>query len=125
MLLDHEVACIGDPAFDLAFLLNHLHLKMLWHRVRRRPFENLSPLFWSVYLENSDDGNPENLTARTGTLLLLLMLARIDGKSPVEYFGEPEKKFVRSFVSDHLRREEFELAAINQNWNETLQTERI
>ena len=27
LLLDHEVACLGDPAFDIAFLLNHLLLK--------------------------------------------------------------------------------------------------
>ena len=124
VLLDHEVACLGDPAFDLAFLLNHLHLKMLRNRTLRQPFDNLAPLFWKVYLKRAIEKSPQNLMDRTGRLLLLLMLARVDGKSPVEYFDEQEKEFVRSFVSRQLRRRNFELPTINKNWTDQLQTER-
>lgn len=31
VFLDAECACIGDPAFDIAFCLNHLLLKCLWN----------------------------------------------------------------------------------------------
>ena len=31
VFLDAETACYGDPAFDLAFCLNHLLLKAVWH----------------------------------------------------------------------------------------------
>ncbi|MCC5905185.1 MAG: aminoglycoside phosphotransferase family protein [Balneolaceae bacterium] len=123
VLLDHEVACLGDPAFDLAFLLNHLHLKMLWSKTRRQSCENLAPIFWKVYFEKAGEESPQNLKDRTGKLLLLLMLARIDGKSPVEYFDEPEKEFVRSFVSRNLLSRNFELSAINKNWIDQLKTE--
>ncbi len=123
VLLDHEVACLGDPAFDLAFLLNHLHLKMLWNKTRQQSCKNLAPLFWKVYFKKADEESPLNLKDRTGKLLLLLMLARIDGKSPVEYFDDPEKEFVRSFVSQQLRSRNFELPAINKNWTDQLQAE--
>ncbi|MCB1124794.1 MAG: phosphotransferase, partial [Verrucomicrobiae bacterium] len=32
VLLDCEVACYADPAFDLAFLFTHLFLKVLYHK---------------------------------------------------------------------------------------------
>jgi 5-methylthioribose kinase len=122
VLLDHEVACFGDPAFDLAFMLNHLHLKMLWHTVRQKQCKNPAPLFWMEYADRMPTELSEPIIQRTGKLLLLLMLARIDGKSPVEYFNEPEKAFVRRFVSDHLKGKEFRLRDISQNWNRKLQT---
>ncbi len=34
VLLDCEVACYGEPAFDIAFLLNHFFLKSLLHAPR-------------------------------------------------------------------------------------------
>ncbi len=35
VFLDAECAWYGDPAFDLAFCLNHLLLKCLWNRIGR------------------------------------------------------------------------------------------
>ena len=36
VLIDAECAWWGDPAFDIAFCLNHLLLKCLWNRARHR-----------------------------------------------------------------------------------------
>lgn len=49
IVLDAEVAWYGDPAFDTAFLLNHLHLKALMHRGQPGPLLALVPTFWSAY----------------------------------------------------------------------------
>jgi hypothetical protein len=44
------------------------------------------------------------LDARTAALLPGLMLARIDGKSPVEYLTDPSAcESVRGFAREHLR----------------------
>jgi 5-methylthioribose kinase len=89
VLLDAECAWFGDPAFDPAFCLNHVMLKMI-HRPQdaaalRDGFER----FWTAYLPQVVWEPPEILSARTADLLAGLLLARIDGKSPVEYLTDP------------------------------------
>jgi hypothetical protein len=58
------------------------------------------------------------MEARIVRLLLMLMLARIDGKSQVEYLAgqEEEQQFVRLFVSDMLPAGKFQFAAIHRQW---------
>ncbi len=92
VFLDAECAWYGDPAFDLAFCLNHLLLKCLWVPESR---SNLLQCFDSLsrgYLEGVAFPGIEK---RTASLLPALLLARVDGKSPVEYLTEENKRFVR------------------------------
>lgn len=117
IILDHEAAWFGDPAFDLAFFLNHLYLKMLYHFVRNKRVNDLTQVAYSSYLNKWPTNQREEMEVRTGRLLLLLMLARIDGKSPVEYFDEKEVKFVRSFVYELLPARIFTQSRINEHWN--------
>lgn len=91
VFLDAECACIGDPAFDLAFCLNHFLLKSVWH-----PHDagRLAAAF--AALKNAYAPEAE-LERRTAVLLAAFLLARIDGKSPVEYLtDEAAKDFVRA-----------------------------
>ncbi len=74
-VIDWEVAHRGDPAFDLAFLLNHLLLKSI-HRPQARPsFETCGRAFLDGY------GQEVDVPCVLG-LVGCLMLARVDGKSP-------------------------------------------
>lgn len=120
ILLDHEVAWYGDPAFDVAFFLNHLYLKMLFHYRRKARIKDLTMLAWKTYFHKMGKRTLEEMETRVIRLLLMLMLARVDGKSPVEYLAGEEKNFVRSFVKMHLKREVFTNAEINRNWKEKL-----
>lgn len=98
VILDAECAWYGDPAFDIAFLLNHLLLKSVW-RPQYAPghlacWEALA----QAYLAQVSWEPAHALQARTCHLLAGLMLARIDGKSPVEYLSqEAQRETVRSF----------------------------
>ena len=100
VLLDCEVAWYGDAAFDVAFLLNHLLLKGLYHAPEQRGLDKLALAFWERYVETAREAiNIPALEPRVARLLLMLLLARIDGKSPVEYLTQPEKKdWVRAFT---------------------------
>ena len=49
VLLDCEVAWYGDPAFDLAFMLNHFFLKALRHAPRDTGMRRMIDSFWSAY----------------------------------------------------------------------------
>ena len=85
VFLDAECACIGDPAFDLAFCLNHFLLKCLWTPSATSAFLDCFQSMASNYLAEVDWEDRDRLEARAASLLPGLFLARIDGKSPVEY----------------------------------------
>ena len=98
MFLDAETACVGDPAFDLAFCLNHLLLKSVWHPGHA---EALGRSFAAL----KDGYAPDTaMEQRTAALLAALLLARVDGKSPVEYLtDERQKEFLRTRAKSLLK----------------------
>ena len=118
MILDCEVAWFGDPAFDIAFLLNHLVLKMLLFRSDCEQLLHMALQAWSFYIREFTPQQSDRLEARTARLLLMLMLARIDGKSPVEYLREEnQQRFVRQFVMQQLTSgRSLELANVVNEW---------
>lgn len=121
VLLDHEVAWFGDPAFDLAFFLNHLYLKMLFHIKKTGDIEDLTNVVWKAYFDTLGSRHRDEMEQRTVRLLLMMMLARMDGKSPVEYLEIDQQEFVRSFVKKNLPSGRFSQNKINQKWKDELQ----
>jgi tRNA A-37 threonylcarbamoyl transferase component Bud32 len=97
VLLDAECATWSDPAFDLAFCLNHLLLKCLWTPSSSSDFLHCFEVLSNSYLQSVDWELPAALEARAARLLPGLLLARVDGKSPVEYVTEEQQR-------DHIRR---------------------
>ena len=99
VFLDAECAWYGDPAFDLAFCLNHLLLKCLWvPRAKAALLECFDGLA-SSYLSSVSF---EKIEQRAASLLPALLLARVDGKSPVEYLDDPGKEHVRKIARELL-----------------------
>ena len=124
VILDCEIAWYGDPAFDLAFLFNHFLLKALYHSDHPRPFVNLVSHAWQSY-ESCFHLFDRAVEQRIGRLLLMLKLARVDGKSPVEYIDdEMRKRTLRTFVYDLLTREIFTLNEICSRWGKLLAVHR-
>ncbi len=117
VIVDAECAWFGDPAFDLAFVLNHLLLKGAWQpQWRARYLEALQALA-GAYLSHVAWERADLLEARAAALLPALMLARIDGKSPVEYITEPASKDrVRTFASALLARPSTSFADVAARW---------
>jgi aminoglycoside phosphotransferase (APT) family kinase protein len=99
VFLDAECAWYGDPAFDLAFCLNHLLLKCLWVPRARAAFLECFDALSSTYLKSVSF---ENIEQRAASLLPALLLARVDGKSPVEYLRTPDKEYVRTIARELL-----------------------
>ena len=110
VFLDAECAWYGDPAFDAAFCINHLMLKALhMEALRDRLLEGAE-----VFLETWVAGIPEDERgpARERVLALLpcLLIARVDGKSPVEYLSPANRERVRSLAPAFIRRPPASLA---------------
>jgi aminoglycoside phosphotransferase (APT) family kinase protein len=112
VFLDAECAWYGDPAFDLAFCLNHLLLKCLWVPQKRAAFLDCFDALSGAYLKGVSF---EAVEQRTATLLPALLLARVDGKSPVEYLGERDKQVVRQ-TARALLSSAASLKQIRQAW---------
>ncbi len=95
VLLDAECASMGDPAFDVAFCLNHLVLKAYHMPDRREALLGQVSALWSAYSPHVEWERAAGLESRIAMLLPMLMLARIDGKSPVEYLDDAARGRVR------------------------------
>ena len=92
IFLDAECAWWGDPAFDLAFCLNHLLLKCLWTPAAAPGFLHCFEVLATAYLAGVAWEAPAALEFRAASLLPGLFLARVDGKSPVEYLTADNDK---------------------------------
>jgi aminoglycoside phosphotransferase (APT) family kinase protein len=92
VFLDAECAWFGDPAFDPAFCLNHLLLKCLWHPPATARFLDCYTALAEAYLAGIAWEPRAELEARIASLLPGLLLARVDGKSPVEYLTDESQK---------------------------------
>jgi len=117
VILDAECAWYGDPAFDLAFMLNHLLLKGAWRPQWRARYLDAFSALAEAYLAHVTWEPPADCEQRTAALLPGLMLARIDGKSPVEYLtGELQKDAVRKFARALLGEPVAALDEIARRW---------
>lgn len=118
VILDAECAWYGDPAFDLAFCLNHFLLKTLVASTREAQqqlmlsFEKLYQRYFNCITWESVDA----FETRVATLLPCLVLARVDGKSPVEYFTEDHARNVRRTSCALLELQFTKLKDITSFW---------
>ena len=120
VFLDAECAWYGDPAFDLAFCLNHLLLKGLWVPASKAAFLACYNALAREYFASVDWEQPAVLERRAAALLPGLLLARVDGKSPVEYLtAEGDKARVRAFARRFLQSPASTLHDIGNAWQES------
>ena len=121
VFLDAECASIGDPAFDLAFCLNHFLLKCLWTPSAANGFLDSFRALTSSYLNEVTWEAQDQLEARAASLLPGLFLARIDGKSPVEYVTEETtRNKVRDYARPLLLDPPSKLNHIADSWHEEI-----
>ncbi|HEY4205150.1 MAG TPA: phosphotransferase [Xanthobacteraceae bacterium] len=121
VLLDAECAWYGDPAFDLAFCLNHMLLKCLWTPQARAGFLACFDALAAAYRARVIWEPLAELEQRAARLLPALFLARVDGKSPVEYIvNESDKVRVRRVAIPLIASLPERLAQVRDAWAEEL-----
>jgi aminoglycoside phosphotransferase (APT) family kinase protein len=121
ILLDAECAVHGDPAFDLAFVLTHLLLKCLLVPPAAQTLLACFAALAGAYRAGIAWEAPAELEARAASLLPGLLLARIDGKSPVEYLtAAADQALVRRAAGAWLADPPPDLAAIADGWRRKL-----
>ena len=121
IFLDAECAWYGDPAFDLAFCLNHLLLKCLWTPPATAAFLRAFDALAETYLAGVRWEARAEVEARAAGLLPGLFLARVDGKSPVEYVtAEADRERVRRTARPLILHPPARLAAVREAWTDAL-----
>jgi 5-methylthioribose kinase len=117
VFLDAECACWGDPAFDLAFCANHLLLKCVWRPQWTDRYRDSFQLLSLTYLDGVTWEPAAQLEKRACALIGGMLLARIDGRSPVEYITDDmNKNKVREFARAQLKAPDTTLVAIVERW---------
>jgi aminoglycoside phosphotransferase (APT) family kinase protein len=97
VLLDHEVAHFGDPAFDVGFSTTHLLAKANHLQAMTAAFTRAAAESWGAYVEQVAEADfAAELEARAARHTLACLLARVDGRSPLEYLDEPARQRQRA-----------------------------
>lgn len=105
VLLDHEVIHFGDPAFDLGFSLAHLLSKAHHVESRREAFGCAADGYWRAYRQSLGDCEwAADLEAHVVRNTLGCLLARVAGRSPLEYLSCAQRARQREVVLDLMRR---------------------
>lgn len=92
VLLDFEVVHHGQPEFDVAFCLNHLLLKAIYFAPAHQPYLEAARRLWHSYAAPWPPDQAAQLERKAIPQLGCLLLARVDGKSPVEYLTREEQR---------------------------------
>ena len=99
-------------------MLNHLLLKGAWQPQWCARYLDAYMALADAYFAHVAWEACASCEQRTATLLPGLMLARIDGKSPVEYLtGEPQKDAVRRFARSLLGDPVTEIGEVARRWH--------
>jgi aminoglycoside phosphotransferase (APT) family kinase protein len=123
VFLDAECAWYGDPAFDLAFCLNHLLLKSAWRPHWLERYLGCFAALTAAYIPGVSWESPEVFERRCARLLPALLLARVDGKSPVEYIVDDSWRDRVRRVAKPLVIAPAELVSeVAQSWRRGLET---
>lgn len=105
ILLDHEVIHFGDSAFDLGFALTHLLSKAHHLPAQRTAFLEAAHVFWASYGGAAEHlATTPDLESRAVRHTLGCLLARVDGRSPLEYLTESERARQRAAVLGFIGR---------------------
>lgn len=122
VILDAECAWYGDPAFDIAFCLNHMLLKCLWRPQWRDRYLACFDAAGAAYLAGVTWEPATQVEARVAHLLPGLFLGRVDGKSPAEYVtAEADRDRVRRVARAHLLAPVESLGALRDAWRRELE----
>lgn len=121
VLLDYEVVHFGDPAFDVGFSLTHLLSKALHVTSRRQDFLGAAHLYVRRYLECLEGMEWRGaLEPRAVRHTLGCMLARVVGRSPLEYLAPAEQQTQLRWALQWIPRPQRRLSDLIDAFSEEL-----
>ena len=126
VLLDYEVAHFGDPAFDVGFSTAHLLSKANHLRALEGAFVRAAADSWGAYRREIDatsfGGTVEPRAVRH---TLACLLARVEGRSPLEYLDERARQRQRVAAIALMEAPPATMPALVTSWQERLREQDV
>ncbi|MCY3832072.1 MAG: aminoglycoside phosphotransferase family protein [Chloroflexi bacterium] len=106
IILDFEVIHFGDPAFDIGFSLTHFLSKAHHLPANRSALLELAQEYWRSYKQSLRPTLPDGLGGYAVRHTLACLLARVGGRSPLEYLDaiarERQKRIVLELMAEDI-----------------------
>jgi tRNA A-37 threonylcarbamoyl transferase component Bud32 len=116
VLLDAECAWYGDPAFDVAFCINHLLIKSIKLPHVAAVLGAAARALASAHAQHVSWEPAARLEKRVASLTPALALARVDGSSPVEYLSAEQRATLRSVSRALLSQPPMSVSELVEQW---------
>jgi 5-methylthioribose kinase len=121
VLLDFEVMHWGDPAFDVGFALAHVFSKAHAVAPHRTAFLEAAQHFWLEYAAGVRDcGWLPDLEQRAVDHTLGCLLARVAGRSQLEYFSPAQRATQQHIVLGMLSERPKSIVTLVACWQNAL-----
>ena len=103
VILDYEVIHFGDPAFDIGFSLTHFLSKAHHLPSHRIALLDMARAYWDSYLANWSMRCDDSLETYAVKHTLACLLARVAGRSPLEYLDGAQRARQKRIVEELIR----------------------
>ena len=121
VLLDHEVIHIGDPAFDVGFAMAHFLSKANFRKHCRQEFGEAARLFWNTYFADVQAAPwSSRLADHCIANSLGCLLARVIGKSPLEYLNDTQRALQLNITMNLINDAPASLISLIHQFTESL-----
>jgi aminoglycoside phosphotransferase (APT) family kinase protein len=126
VLLDYEVAHFGDPAFDVGFATTHLLSKANHLRALEDAFARAAAESWQAYRREVDAmAFADAVESRAVRHTLACLLARVDGRSPLEYLDERARRRQRAAALSLMEAPPATMPALVTSWQAQLREQHV
>lgn len=117
VLLDHEVIHWGDPMFDVGFALAHLLSKAHRDPRRREALGAAASLFWEHFAFTTCTSlSGADCQARAARHALGCLLARVAGKSTLEYLDDTQRLRQRNVCLELMRAPPSDIITLSERF---------
>jgi len=99
-ILDYEVIHFGDPAFDVGFSLTHFLSKAHYLQEHRQAFIEMATVYWQAYHTLLSQRLSATIQLYVVRHTLACLLARVAGRSPLEYLDDTHRQRQQAIVID-------------------------
>ena len=120
ILLDFEVIHFGDPAFDIGFSFAHFLAKAYYLPRARRALLEMARAYWRAYVQSLTPQLRAPVAERAPRHSLACLLARMAGRSPLEYLDQRQRSELTGVALDLMNREPKDMPDLIQQFEARL-----
>lgn len=124
ILLDLEVIHCGDPAFDIGFSFAHFLAKAYFLPQSRTAFMQMARVYWRAYCESLIPEMRDAVADQAPRHTLACFLARMAGRSPLEYLDQTQRSRLQSIALDFVAQDLEEMNSLIKLYEERLGRQR-